>query len=52
MTDGKWIEIRSGVKAGDEVVVAGAYELALASGGDSPKGGHFHADGTFHAEDH
>ncbi len=50
--DGRFIEILSGVKEGDEVVVAGNYPLMLAMSGTAPKGGHFHADGTFHAEDH
>ena len=26
--------------------------LMLATSGSAPKGGHFHSDGTFHAEDH
>ncbi len=47
-SDGRWIVIKSGVKAGDEVVLDGAYQLMLASSASSPKGGHFHADGTFH----
>jgi multidrug efflux pump subunit AcrA (membrane-fusion protein) len=50
--DGRWIVVRSGVKEGDEVVLAGNFQLLLASGGSAPKGGHFHPDGTFHAEDH
>ncbi len=50
--DGRWIELKSGVKDGDSVVLAGAYELMLASSGTVTKGGHFHADGTFHADDH
>lgn len=49
--DGKWIVVKSGVKAGDEVVLDGAYELKLAGAGKSGGGkGHFHADGTWHAE--
>jgi|GEM_PF-3201261 len=47
-TDGSWTVIRSGVREGDEVVLDGAYQLMLASSGSAPKGGHFHADGTFH----
>lgn len=52
--DGRWIEIQSGLGPNDEVVLEGAYELKLASSqsGTTQKGGHFHADGTFHAEDH
>ena len=51
--DGRWISILSGLMRNDEVVLAGAYELKLASqqSGAPQKGGHFHADGTFH-EDH
>jgi multidrug resistance efflux pump len=49
--DGVWVEVKSGLTDGDEVVQAGAYELVLASGDQTPKGGHFHADGTWH-EDH
>ncbi len=48
--DGRWVEVKSGLRDGDEVVLAGAYELMLASSGTAAKGGHFHADGTFHAE--
>ncbi|MBK8979883.1 MAG: hypothetical protein IPM29_28635 [Planctomycetes bacterium] len=48
--DGRWVEVRSGLKDGDEVVLAGAYELMLASSGTVAEGGHFHADGTFHQE--
>jgi hypothetical protein len=48
--DGRWIEVRSGVILGEEVVLDGAYELKLATeqSGGTQKGGHFHADGTFH----
>ena len=52
--DGRWVAINSGLSLNDEVVLDGAYELKLASqqSGTAQKGGHFHADGTFHAEDH
>jgi len=50
-SDGRWISIGNEVHEGDEVVLDGAYELVLASSGGMPKGGHFHADGSFH-EDH
>jgi multidrug efflux pump subunit AcrA (membrane-fusion protein) len=51
-SDGRWVAIRSGLMLEDEVVLDGAYELKLASqqSGTSQKGGHFHADGTFHGE--
>lgn len=52
LDDGRWIEVKSGLVDGDEVVVDGAYELVLASSGSAQKGGHFHADGTWHADDH
>ncbi len=46
--DGRWVVVNSGLKEGDEVVVAGGYQLMLATSGSTPKGGHFHSDGTFH----
>ncbi len=46
--DGRWIEILSGVREGDEIVLDGAFQLMLATSGTMQKGGHFHADGTFH----
>ncbi|MCA8978099.1 MAG: efflux RND transporter periplasmic adaptor subunit [Planctomycetes bacterium] len=52
LDDGRWVEIKSGLRDGDEVVLAGAYELMLASSGSAAKGGHFHSDGTFHAGEH
>ncbi len=50
--DGRWIEVKSDVGPNDEVVLEGAYELKLASeqSGATQKGGHFHADGTYHGE--
>jgi multidrug efflux pump subunit AcrA (membrane-fusion protein) len=50
VNDGKWVVVNSGVKEGDEVVLEGVYELKLAGGGKAMGGGHFHADGTWHAE--
>ena len=50
VSDGKWVVVKSGVKQGDEVVLHGVYELKLAGGGKPTGGGHFHADGTWHAE--
>jgi len=51
--DGRWIEVKSDVGPNDEVVLDGVYELKLATSqsGSSQKGGHFHADGTYHAEE-
>lgn len=48
--DGRWVEVKSGLVDGDQIVTAGAYALMLASSGGAAKGGHFHADGTWHAE--
>lgn len=50
--DGRWVVIRSGLRLGDEVVIGGAYELMLATAqsGGGMKGGHFHPDGTWHAD--
>lgn len=50
--DGRWIEIKSEVGPKDEVVMNGVYELKLATSGSgtAQKGGHFHADGTFHGK--
>ena len=52
INDGRWIVIGSGVKAGDEIVVDGVFQLMLATAGNAPKGGHFHSDGTFHDGSH
>jgi hypothetical protein len=53
LDDGRWIEVKSELGPNDEVVLEGAYELKLASSqsGTSQKGGHFHADGSFHGEE-
>lgn len=49
-SDGRWVEIKHGVRAGDEVVLGGVYPLMLASSGSGEiqAGGHFEPDGTFH----
>jgi hypothetical protein len=51
LSDGEWVVVHSGLKAGDEVVLAGVYELKLTGTGKAggAGGGHFHADGTWHA---
>lgn len=48
VNDGRWVAVRTGLKAGDEVVLDGAYELKLTGAGKAQQGGHFHSDGTFH----
>jgi len=50
--DGRWIQVKSGVLAGDEVVMDGVYQLLAASSSSIESGGHFHSDGSFHKEDH
>ncbi len=50
--DGRWVSVLSGLRDGDEVVVDGSFQLMLATSGTQQKGGHFHADGTFHGDDH
>jgi hypothetical protein len=54
VSDGRWVAINSGVMLGDEVVLEGAYELKLASeqSGTTQRGGHFHADGSYHSQAH
>lgn len=51
--DGRWVVINSGLSLNDEVVLDGAFELKLATqqSGVTQKGGHFHADGTYHSKD-
>jgi multidrug efflux pump subunit AcrA (membrane-fusion protein) len=51
VSDGRWTVLQSGVQRGEEVVLAGAYELNLAASGQdkSSAGGHAHADGTTHS---
>ena len=46
--DGRWVSVLSGLRDGDEVVLDGSFQLMLATSGSIQKGGHFHADGTFH----
>lgn len=50
--DGRWVEVLSGLRDGDEVVLDGGFQLMLSLGGTAQKGGHFHSDGTFHEDDH
>jgi hypothetical protein len=51
-SDGEWVVIKSGLMLSDEVVLDGVYELKLATdrSGTNQRGGHFHADGTWHPE--
>ncbi|MFK7959871.1 MAG: efflux RND transporter periplasmic adaptor subunit [Phycisphaerales bacterium] len=50
--DGRWVSLLSGVREGDEIVLDGAFQLMLATSGSVQKGGHFHADGTYHEGEH
>src|SRR5688500_5967407 len=45
VSDGRWVVVNSGLRAGDEVVLDGVYELKLTGTGRPQGGGHFHADG-------
>jgi hypothetical protein len=48
--DGRYVVVRSGVKAGDEVVLDGVYALKLSSTEEqAPDGYHYHADGSLHS---
>jgi multidrug efflux pump subunit AcrA (membrane-fusion protein) len=51
-SDGQWVVINSGLMHNDEVVLDGVYELKLAAdrSGMNQRGGHFHADGTWHSD--
>lgn len=49
--DGRFVELRSGVKEGDEIVLDGVYPLLIATSGSIKKGGHFHPDGSYHEGD-
>lgn len=50
--DGRWVVVREGLRDGDQIVLDGAFQLMLATSGSIQKGGHFHADGTFHDGEH
>lgn len=52
VSDGRWVAIKSGLSLNDEVILHGAYEMKIASqqSGAMQKGGHFHADGSFHGD--
>ena len=52
MNDGRWVAVLSGLRSDDEIVLDGAFQLMLATSGTIQKGGHFHADGTFHEGEH
>ncbi len=52
LDDGRWVEVLSGLREGDDVVLDGGFQLMLAMSGSIQKGGHFHADGTYHEGEH
>lgn len=50
-SDGRWVEVRSGLMDGDQVVLDGVYALNLTdSARQAPEGYHYHADGTLHRD--
>jgi len=51
LSGGGFVEVISGLLAGDSVVDQGNHQLKQAGKGKTPKGGHFHADGTWHLKD-
>ena len=51
INDGRWVVVNSGVLEGDDIVLDGVYQLMIATSGSAEKGGHFHADGSFHGEE-
>ena len=50
--DDRWVSVLSGLMDGDQVVLDGGFQLMLATSGTIQKGGHFHADGTYHEGEH
>ncbi len=48
---GGFVEVISGLLEGDTVVDKGKHQLKQTGKGKAPKGGHFHADGTWHLKD-
>ncbi len=51
-SDGRWVVVQSGLKAGDQVVLGGIYPLKLAQQAGGAQAGHFDPDGTFHTGKH
>ena len=51
LSGGGFVEVIFGLLAGDMVVDKGKHQLKQAGQGKAPKGGHFHADGTWHLKD-
>ena len=51
LSGGGFVEVISGLLAGDAVVEQGKHQLKQTGKGKAPKGGHFHADGTWHLKD-
>ena len=51
LSGGGMVEVISGLLDGDTVVEKGKHQLKQAGQGKAPKGGHFHADGTWHLKD-
>ena len=46
------VEVLAGLLEGDSVVEKGIYQLKQLGSGKAPQAGHFHADGSFHGDEH
>lgn len=51
-SDGRWVEVLSGFREGDQLVQGGIYPLKLSQQQGGAQAGHFEADGTFHTGSH
>ena len=51
LSGGGFVEVIAGLLANDTVVDQGKHQLKQTGKGKAPKGGHFHADGTWHLKD-
>lgn len=52
VSDGRWVEVLSGFREGDQLVQGGIYPLKLSQQQGGAQAGHFEADGTFHTGSH
>ena len=51
-SDGRWVVVQSGLRAGDQVVLGGIYPLKLSQQSGGVGAAHVHADGTVHTGAH